>query len=133
LGDGFKNPEIVPASVALAIIILGIAQFQISHYRTTFLGVSVPGRQRRRMRANLSLRTGVPMKTVYSYRVDAAPSGAMRAVPHPDGGEVWVRPARLEEIEDIHSLIASEISQDVGPVESMRAVFLRNPVAFWRI
>src|SRR5215472_18943741 len=61
------------------------------------------------------------------------PFGPAHAVAHPDGGIFWVRPARLEEIEDIHKLIASEISQDVGPVEAMQAVYLRNPASFWRI
>ena len=59
--------------------------------------------------------------------------GPEHAVAHPDGGEFWVRPARLDELEAIHRLIASEISQDVGPVEAMRAVYLKNPVSFWRI
>jgi predicted GNAT family N-acyltransferase len=59
--------------------------------------------------------------------------GPEHAVAHPEGGEFWVRPARVDEMEDIHKLIASEISQDVGPVEAMRAVYLRNPVSFWRI
>jgi predicted GNAT family N-acyltransferase len=59
--------------------------------------------------------------------------GPAYAVPHPEGGVFWVRPARLEEIEDIHRLIASEISPDVGPAVAMQAVFLKNPIAFWRI
>jgi len=61
------------------------------------------------------------------------PFGPRHAAPHPEGGEFWVRPARDDEIEAIHSLIVSEISPDVGPAEAMRAVFLKNPVAFWRI
>lgn len=55
------------------------------------------------------------------------------AVPHPDGGVFWVRPAHSKEINGLHSLIASEISQDVGPAETMRAVFEKNPVSFWII
>jgi predicted GNAT family N-acyltransferase len=59
--------------------------------------------------------------------------GPAYATPHPDGGTFWVRPARADEIGFLHSLIASEISQDVGPAEAMQAVFAKNPVAFWVI
>ena len=55
------------------------------------------------------------------------------ASPHPDGGVFWIRPARTEEIPDIHRLIALEISSAVGPVEAMARVFAKNPVALWRI
>jgi len=55
------------------------------------------------------------------------------AVGHPEGGKVWLRPAQYDELDELHSLIASEISLDVGPVAIMRAVFLKNPISFWRI
>ncbi len=55
------------------------------------------------------------------------------AVEHPEGGRIWLRPARADEIGDLHAMIASEISSDVGPVEAMQSVFARNPNSFWAI
>ena len=59
--------------------------------------------------------------------------GPKFAVTHPRGGVFWVRPARFDEIEELHDLIVSEISPAVGPAEGMRAVHQRNPIVFWRI
>jgi predicted GNAT family N-acyltransferase len=59
--------------------------------------------------------------------------GPKFAVTHPRGGVFWVRPARFDEIEELHSLIVSEISPHVGPADAMRAVHQRNPVVFWQI
>jgi len=55
------------------------------------------------------------------------------SAPHPEGGEFWLRPAKAEEIRDLHALIASEIPSGVGPAEIMEAVFAKNSVSFWRI
>lgn len=63
----------------------------------------------------------------------SAAYGPLHAALYPEGGALWVRPARLAEIDDIHALIADEISADVGPSSSMKAVFEKNPVSFWRI
>lgn len=59
--------------------------------------------------------------------------GRNHSAAHPEGGIFWVRPARIDEIDGLHSLIVSEISSDVGSADVMRAVFLRNPDSFWVI
>jgi predicted GNAT family N-acyltransferase len=57
--------------------------------------------------------------------------GRAHSVPHPDGGEFWIRPALSAEIAGLHTLIASEISSSVGPLSVMQAVHARNPASFW--
>ena len=73
------------------------------------------------------------MKSSASALWDECLYGPDCAVEHPEGGQVWLRPARYDELDELHSLIVSEISPDVGPAAIMRAVFLKNPVSFWRI
>lgn len=73
------------------------------------------------------------MKSSASALDDECLYGPGHAVDHPEGGRLWLRPARYDELGELHSLIASEISPDVGPVSIMQAVFLKNPISFWRI
>jgi predicted GNAT family N-acyltransferase len=76
---------------------------------------------------------GYSMKSSTSVLAAEHTYGPAHSVQHPEGGRVWLRPARLDELQDLHALIASEISPDVGPTSIMRAVFLKNPISFWRI
>jgi predicted GNAT family N-acyltransferase len=73
------------------------------------------------------------MNTSDYSTLSAAEHERDHAVPHPNGGEFWVRPAFADEIGGLHGLISSEISSDVGPLAAMEAVFACNPVSFWVI
>jgi predicted GNAT family N-acyltransferase len=59
--------------------------------------------------------------------------GPSTAVPHPDGGAMWIRPPQKEEFSEIHRLAHLEISRDVSARETLEAVHARNPDAFWVI
>src|ERR1700730_1267297 len=59
--------------------------------------------------------------------------GPMHSVAHPKGGDMWLRPALLEEIDGLRVLISTEITADVGSAETMLGVFQKNRLAFWCI
>jgi hypothetical protein len=51
----------------------------------------------------------------------------------PEGGIVFVRRARGEEIVQIHELTRQEISADVAPVSVVEEVYKRNHDSFWTV
>jgi len=53
--------------------------------------------------------------------------------PHPEGGIVFVRMAREDEIETLHQLTVSQIGQHVAPLEAMQDVYRHNPETLWII
>jgi hypothetical protein len=53
--------------------------------------------------------------------------------PHPEGGIVYLRIARLEEIETLHALTVREIGEQVAPLSAMLAVYEHNPETLWAI
>jgi predicted GNAT family N-acyltransferase len=73
------------------------------------------------------------MNTSDFNELQARRYGPGYAVEHPEGGRIWLRPARADEIGELHTMIALEIASDVGPVEAMQSVFARNPDSFWAI
>ena len=52
---------------------------------------------------------------------------------HPEGGIVFVRVARFEEIEALHELTVREIGRQVAPLEAMQDVYRHNPETLWVI
>jgi len=52
---------------------------------------------------------------------------------HPEGGIVFVRMARADEIEALHQLTVSQIGQHVAPLEAMQDVYRHNPETLWAI
>jgi hypothetical protein len=52
---------------------------------------------------------------------------------HPEGGIVFVRVARFEEIEALHTLTVREIGDRVAPLEAMQDVYRHNPETLWVI
>lgn len=53
--------------------------------------------------------------------------------PHPEGGIVFVRMAREDEIPALHQLTVSQIGQQVAPLEAMQDVYRHNPESLWII
>lgn len=53
--------------------------------------------------------------------------------PHPEGGIVFVRIARFEEIEALHQLTVSQIGTQVAPLKAMQDVHSHNPESLWII
>jgi hypothetical protein len=53
--------------------------------------------------------------------------------PHPEGGVVFVRMAREDEIEALHQLTVGQIGQQVAPLEAMQDVYRHNPETLWVI
>lgn len=53
--------------------------------------------------------------------------------PHPDGGLVYLRVARFDEIETLHGLTVHHIGQQVAPLKAMQDVYSHNPEALWVI
>jgi len=53
--------------------------------------------------------------------------------PHPEGGIVFVRMAREDEIGALHQLTVSQIGQHVAPLEAMQDVYRHNPETLWII
>ncbi len=52
---------------------------------------------------------------------------------HPEGGIVFVRMAREDEIETLHQLTVSQIGRQVAPLEAMQDVYRHNPESLWII
>jgi hypothetical protein len=52
---------------------------------------------------------------------------------HPEGGIVFVRMARFEEIEGLHDLTVREIGRQVAPLQAMQDVYGHNPETIWVI
>jgi hypothetical protein len=59
--------------------------------------------------------------------------GSEAEAPHPDGGIVFVRMAREDEIEALHQLTVAQIGQQVAPLEAMQDVYRHNPDSLWII
>jgi hypothetical protein len=53
--------------------------------------------------------------------------------PHPEGGIVFVRMAREDEIPTLHQLTVSQIGPHVAPLEAMQDVYRHNPETLWII
>lgn len=51
----------------------------------------------------------------------------------PDGGIVFIRRARPEEIKPIHELTQQQISADIAPLAVVEEVYKRNHDSFWTI
>jgi len=61
------------------------------------------------------------------------PTGGEPGAPHPEGGIVFVRMARFDEIGTLHQLTVSQIGQQVAPLEAMQDVYRHNPETLWII
>ena len=51
----------------------------------------------------------------------------------PEGGIVFVRRARQDQISEIHELTKREISEDVAPLSVVEEVYKRNHDSFWTV
>ena len=61
------------------------------------------------------------------------PAVAEAEAPHPEGGTVFVRMAREDEISTLHQLTVSQIGHQVAPLEAMQDVYRHNPETLWII
>jgi hypothetical protein len=77
----------------------------------------------------------VMSKQGFQKILDLTVNPAVSAVeaPHPEGGIVFVRMAREDEIETLHQLTVSQIGRQVAPLEAMQDVYRHNPESLWII
>jgi len=53
--------------------------------------------------------------------------------PHPDGGIVYLRVSRFDEIPALHELTVNQIGRQVAPLRAMQDVYRYNPETLWII
>jgi hypothetical protein len=72
-----------------------------------------------------------PLKEIIDFTVNPAVSEPQ--TPHRDGGIVFVRKARAEEVSLLHELTVNHIGRQVASLEVMQGVHRHNPESLWII
>lgn len=75
--------------------------------------------------------TGQDLKEILDFTVK--PTLPEPETPHRDGGIVFVRMPRFEEIDALHRLTVDQIGQQVAPLKAMQDVYRHNPETLWVI